>query len=794
MDTLRATLRSYLKAPEDGKASGFAIVLYETSGGLSPAKMGGPFTPGVKPGDWFIARGTWRENDFRGQKEEIFNAKVIRPDLPETIQGVRELLSRTFDVRRHGIDAKAIARFVERYGSEAARLVERDPMLLMEMTSDRKTYGSAILNDWGRRNSGRRAVSIMELAGLPPRAIDAVLEAHRDDTSAVINSNPYKLARLPEVGFEHADRIGRQLGIPHDDPRRVEAAVIDAVAAKGGEGHTYTPLSDISDALRKFKVEPQALRVLIRTSQNRHDDGDESRIHFDIVDGDAVAQHDRLCEAERAIAISIARLIGRRIDPEQQDHITKVSERVLSWDRFARLDDVQKEAVAQSARERISVLTGGPGTGKSTVTEAIAEIAAATIDGPVILLAPTGKAARRLAEATGRSAQTVHRGLDARLEGGRSSFGHCASNPLPSGCFVIVDEASMLDVETTAALLDALPPDGRLLLVGDRFQLPSVGPGYVLGDLLAARASNGLTIPSSELVNVYRTDRNSSIAKGAVMVKNGEIPFLDNKVRGGLVLFEHKTPLILDRISALVNGPIRRQLGLDPLSDVAILCPQAPGPAGTWEINSRMSRELNPDGAVINGIAHGPNDNSKMPLLRIGDRVMLTKNDPDNDVMNGDVGTLVDVYAAKSGRARRMLKVAFDSGKIVDFPLSRWRDLIPAYAITGHKSQGSQYPLVILPLTTAHSKMLERTLIYTEWTRAQDYLMLVGEREALEMAVDRVTSSRRRTRLRGFLESALDGLDLPAPQLQTQTSTPQRIRPLRRLVRPTAERAPAPSL
>lgn len=788
-------MRSFLKPPEEGKASGFAMVLYETSTGLIPAKIGGPFTAGFRPGDWFVAKGDWRESMHRGRPEETFRAFSIRPDLPSTPQGVQELIVRTFDKEHHGIETAAVEAFVRRHGGEVARRIEREPRLLLEMCTDPARFAGAILRDWGRRNSGRIAISLMDASGFSPRAVETVIEAFRDDAISVIRANPYQFIGMSDVTFDQTDALGRQVGIASDDPRRITAAVEDAISTvSSGSGHTFTPLNEMSEILRGRGIEPQALRSMIQTGRGAAGEG---RVSFDLVDGLAIAQHAPLADAERAISVGVSRMVARGLPDDRREWIERVTRDVLSRDKFARFDDIQRAAVVTSATGSFAILTGGPGTGKSTVTEAIAEIAAATSPGPVILLAPTGKAASRLAETTGRQTSTVHTGLKARFEGGRFVFGRNGDNPFPAGCFVVVDEASMLDVETTAALIAAMPPDGRLLLVGDRFQLPSVGAGFVLGDLLSARAANGMAVPSSELINVYRSDRNGSIAKGAVMIKNGEVPMLDNKVRGGLVLFEHKTPMIVDRISGLVRGAIQRQLHLDPMKDVGILSPQAPGPAGTWELNQRMSAELNPSGARIDGIARGPADDPRMPLPRIGDRVMLTRNDPDQEVMNGDVGTLVDAFSARGpgGRDRRMLKVAFDSGRIVDFPLTRWRELIPAYAITGHKSQGSQYPLVIMPLTMAHARMLERTLIYTQWTRAQDYLMLVGEREALELAVETVTATQRRTRLRGLLEQAFMNL-APGPRATSSSAPrrPTRSIGLRAAPRPQEiESAPAPS-
>lgn len=759
MDTLRGTLLQWKKAPADGRSRGFAVVNYETGTGLTPTKVGGFFPAGMKPGDWFIAHGEWKTNVWKGVPEEVFNARTIRPDLPMTKAGARDLLLRTFSAEEHGIEADAIRRFVEEHGDECARRVERDPELLLSMSSDPERFRSAILRDWGRRNSGRAAVVLLEQAKFTPKMVDAVLDAYRDDAINIIKANPYQLVALPEVGFDSADKLGGLFNIPDGDPRRVTAAVADAISRIDTNGHTFIPVSEVAPFLVERRIVPEYLRATISARIGKTDVA--TRLRFDILDGAAIAQQADIGEAEQTVAREVARLVGRRMPDALRSRIEAATSSVLSDPKYERLDDVQRDAVARSARESIAILTGGPGTGKSSVTKAIADIAESVAPGSVILLAPTGKAARRLEEATGRPASTVHSGLGSYVDGGRHVFRRNRQNPLKEGCFVIVDEASMLDVETAAALLEALPPDGRLLLVGDRFQLPSVGPGYVLGDLLAASAPNGLKVPSSELAKVYRQDAGSGIATGAALVKEGKVPALDNKFRGGVAFFEHRTPQIVDRICSMILGPVQRQLRLDPRKEVAILCPQAPGPAGTWEINTRLSAELNPDGASIPGVALGPNDPPKMPVPRVGDRVMLTKNEPEKKVMNGDVGTITGTHVVKVGsREQTMIRVEFDSGPVADFPVSRWRDLILAYAITGHKSQGSQYKMVIMPMTTAHSKMLERTLVYTEWTRAEDFLVLVGEREAFEMAVERVTATHRRTRLKAFLEENLAKLDV----------------------------------
>lgn len=750
METIRGAFIRFLSAPgSSGSDSGLAIVRYESSGQLVNAKVSGPFSPMIQENEWIVAEGEWRPSFYKGNREEVFRARSIHPDLPATKIGAGQLFAKTFNQADHGITAKAISDFTARHGDRAALMAESDPRLLLEMTSDPARYATTIFRDWARRISGRQAVRFLEAAGVSDNAVKAILRVHRDNTMNVINANPYQLASIKAVGFTEADKIGRKAGIASNDPRRVGAAVVDVVSNDDDEGHTYTPFSAMKDGLDKNGVDIDAMRRLISAG--------DANLVFDKEDGAPVAQKRYWHDCEKKIAVNVARLVERaRAAPRQ--HVDMVSREILSKQKYAHFDDVQKNAVMMGAREHVSILTGGPGTGKSTVTEAIAEIAAETSSGPVILMAPTGKAARRLEETTGRSASTVHKALEATGSSDNPKFGRNKSNPLPAGCFVVVDEASMLDVQVTAALFDALPPDGRILFVGDRHQLPSVGPGYVLGDMIAARAPNGARVPCTELINVYRNKHGSMIAHGAAAVREGtfETARLDNVMRGGVMMYDFSGSAIVDQVVYLMTKLIPKSLKLDAMKDVAVLSPQRPGTAGLYELNTALSRALNPHGRAIDGLVYGPNQDRRMPLPRIKDRVMMTRNDYENDVMNGDIGTIVDAFEDSSGpRKEKKVKVEFDSGQTVCFPVSRCRDLQLAYAITGHKSQGSQYPCVIMPISEDHSRILDRTLVYTEWTRAKDFLILVGEENVLANAISNTSAAQRRTRLKSFLEHTL---------------------------------------
>lgn len=741
---------------KEGSDRAILAVRYESVTGLVPGRVAMDARD-IAEGDWYTASGHWKEETYRGQIGHIFQAKSFRPDLPSTAEGAREFLACIFSPQKHGVTAESVAAFVAKRGALCCREAEQNAVILLELTADESRFRNPILTDWSRRISNRRAVVLMEGAGVDKLSIGRILDAFRDTTWEVLRTNPYRVSRVPRVGFENADRIGAVMKIPKDDRRRLDAAftwLMDEAKLKGSTAVTADAL--VRTAGQKFDFDADIAKTWLKDAASRHD----AALVVDRSSAGFVVQLPELFRAEAYIARAGVRMIaeGRHNDPAV---IASGLDQLLKNPEFARFDTVQREAIATAVGEPISILTGGPGTGKTTVTKAIADLAERVGETEIILAAPTGKAAKRMQEATGRPATTIHRMLRAEEEKrtGGSVFRVNRENPLPDGCFVVVDEASMLDVETMGAIFDAMPSDGRLLLVGDRNQLPSVGPGNVLSDLLRAALGGASVVPATELVTVYRQKATSAIAHGAIQIKDGLVPPMDGTVRGGLTILENSGARIVDRISHLlrVGGFVREKLGLDPRRDVAILCPQAPGVGGTWEINKRLSAELNPEGRAIEGVAHGPEDDARIPLPRIGDRVMMTENDDDNDVMNGDVGTIIDAVEREGANGKRaMIRIAFDchasSGIVVEYPASRWRSLILAYACTVHKSQGSQWPCVMLPMTMAHENMLERPLLYTGWTRAQDTLMVIGEREAVEYAAGVIKSRDRGTRLQEFVE------------------------------------------
>lgn len=790
MEEYRGYIRKVIRTFDSGDVLAEAEV--ESRAGLVGMTVVGPFDRFVQQGDWFVATGRTRKHEYRGRTENRFRARSIMPDLPRTSEGALALLDRTFNEAEHGIALSARGEFVKRHGPGAAFKIERNPDLLLEMCVDPARFGAAVRNAWNRRVSSLRPLRILEDAGASPEVCSAVLKRFKDETLSILKDDPYRLMAVRQVDFALADGIAEKLGIGRDDPRRVSAGVSQIVAGGLAEGNTYIPLAGIKTQLEPLGIEWDAFKSLAHAVTSREAAERFGVTIFNSREGKVVQRYDTYRE-EREIAIRIAELVARgpRLDRRR---IAAAAEEVLAQPKYGFLSDEQRRAVLRSSREAIAVLTGGPGTGKSTVSDAIADIAVRTASGPLLLVAPTGKAARRLAETTKREATTVHKLLGAR--GDTGGFAHDRSNPLPAGCFVLVDEASMLDTSLTKALLDALPADGRILFVGDKDQLPSVDAGYVLGDMLGAKAANGNIVPSSELTAVFRSKgADSLIAPYAKQIKEGafDASVLDSRLRGGIAFFEFTKEGIATQVEHLYCKLAESALKLDPKRDVVILCPMRKGRGGTHEVNTRIQAKANPAGSVIDGWVRPPGTDPEEPTPKVGDRVMFTKNDSDLGIRNGDVGILKRVVTEWKGRRNiPAIEVELESGDVVHVPVSvAGHFTVVAYAITGHKSQGSQYPCVIMPISPDHASMHERTLIYTEWTRAKRYVVLVGDKDAFQAGIDNVSASRRMTLLRAHIEDQLAAI----PSVRTPADTTARQRGEAGTAPPRAEaglRTPSP--
>jgi exodeoxyribonuclease V alpha subunit len=543
----------------------------------------------------------------------------------------------------------------------------------------------------------------------------------------LISENPYRLARdIRGVGFRSADQIALRLGIDKTAPVRVRAGISHALAEAMNDGHCGLPVEELlpfAETLLEVPAAPVETALAEEIAAGA--------VVEDAVDGRPCTFFAALYRAERDIAAKLMALVGGKppwptIDADKA--IPWVEERTT-----LKLADSQKEAIRVALGARIMVITGGPGVGKTTLVNSLLRILRAK-SVEVALCAPTGRAAKRLSDSTGLDAMTIHRLLEADPASG--GFRRDGSNPLDCD-LLVVDETSMVDVPLMRAVLRALPDKAALLLVGDVDQLPSVGPGQVLADIIASGA-----VPVARLTEVFRQSATSHIVTNAHRINQGQMPDLAPVEGGDFFFVDAADPADGARkIVALVRDRIPQRFGLDPVRDIQVLCPMNRGGLGARALNLELQQALNPPGeSRIErfGQLFGP-----------GDKVMQVENNYDKDVYNGDLGVI-----ARLDPAAGELEVDFD-GRRVSYGAGELDQLALAYATTIHKSQGSEYPAVVIPLATQHYPMLQRNLVYTGVTRGKRLVVLVGQRRALAIAVGGAQARRRWSKLREWLSSPL---------------------------------------
>ena len=755
MASLTGIVTKIRKKPDPDTGRCALLVDYDTFGKVSSTVIFANART-VAVGDAFSAEGEWRTaySTFSGRDEETFSARTFRPDVPRNEVLLLRWLQSSFDQARHGLTPDAIEAAFKASGMRMMDSIETAAQALSSQTPDPARFRRAITETLESKMSGTRAMALLKDSGLDDAVISRIISAIPENPHGRLLANPYSTAPIPQVGFSNADLIGRKMGVPQLDRRRLLAAVTEVLRDLASKGSTSSDSTVLMNRLHKMSgVDPERMTSFLKQESHNNDHG----LTIISVNGRMLCALKDLFQAEAQVSVRVARTMttGRR---NGEARVKTASADLFLGPKFKRFDPVQRLAVEMAAIEPFSIITGGPGTGKSTVMEAVVEVSSRFDAGPVLLAAPTANAAKRLSQTTGQKAQTLHRLLRARESGpdGETVFGFNKDRQLPAGCFVVVDEASMIDIQMMSALMQAMPPDGRLLLVGDYDQLPSVGPGAVLRDLLLAKVNSGDGVPSVKLQAVYRQGKDSGIAHGAAKIRQGEIPDLGEDDRGG-VSFRKVPPAEIGRyIERLVCEELPRD-SMDPLMDVATLCAQAPGTGGTHEINRILSRRLNPHGAELPGVVKSTSDVSRgrkerdgAPLPRMGDRIMTTWNDDAAGITNGSVGFIVG-SGVHPTTGKPTFRIKLDDGAEFDHPAARWHDIMLAYAITVHKSQGSQYKAVVLPVLMAQANMLERRLVYTGWTRAQNKLFIVGEVDALELAIANAKEEDRITLVRDLM-------------------------------------------
>ncbi len=654
--------------------------------------------PEVAPGEYLQLRGEWVKHPKHGVQ---FQVEQLEQTLPATLEGIRRYLGSGL---LKGVGPTFAERIVDHFGTETIEVLDKHPERLREVADIGPKRSKLILSAWDEQKQVRAVMLFLHSHGVSTNLATKIYKQYGNRALEVVQRDPYQLARdIFGVGFKTADRIAQSLGLPADHPTRLEAGLVYTLEEFTGEGHTYAPRPELLTRAAELLGAPQEslAEAIQRLAAQK----------IIVVEGEAVYPAD-LHTAEVGVAQLLRALADAKEDNFADMPFEKQGLTLLTLD--PNLTSHQQTAIAAAIRAPVSVITGGPGTGKTTAMKAL--IAALEAGKKRYALAsPTGRAAKRLAQATDRPAGTIHRLLGFTPQEGSK---YNEKNPLKID-LLVVDEASMLDLQLAHSLLKTLKPGTHLVLVGDVDQLPSVGAGDVLREIIASGVAT-----VTRLMLIFRQAEGSQIIANAHAINQGQMPISSKEVGGDFFLDLAQTAEeASDKVVQLVTERIPKRFHLDPLKHIQVLAPMYRGPAGVSALNAALQAALNPASALkVERSFFGQ-------LLRKGDRVMQVKNDYEKGVFNGDIGLLAEIASEA-----QTLTVDFE-GRAVEYDWSEADELTLAYAVTVHKSQGSEFAAVVLPILTQHFVMLQRNLLYTAVTRAEQLCVLVGNKKAISIAV-----------------------------------------------------------
>ncbi|MGP1386472.1 MAG: SF1B family DNA helicase RecD2 [Thainema sp.] len=676
----------------------------------------------IEPGQTLKLFGFWREHPKYGSQ---FQVKHYQETKPATLTGIEKYLGSGLI---KGVGPVTARRIVNHFGLETLDVIEQDIQRLIEVPGIARKRIELIQAAWVEQQAIKEVMLFLQGHGVSTTYAVKIYKTYGNDAIAVVTHNPYRLATdVYGIGFVTADAIARNLGIAPNSEFRYRAGLVHVLSEAADQGHCYLPKAElVQTAMKRLTIEdhqphPEVLDPLIEQMATEQ----ELILHHH--DEQACCYKPAFYVAEQHLAQQVQLLLSHPVAVDVA-RVQRWIQRVIDTTGLP-LSLEQQQAVEMAASHRVLILTGGPGCGKTFTTRTIVALWQA-MGKRLLLAAPTGRAAQRLSEMTGKEAKTIHRLLE--FDPSHLSFQRHEANPLDTDA-VVIDEASMLDLFLANALLKAIPAQAHLLLVGDIDQLPSVGPGNVLRDLIDSGC-----IPVVRLTQVFRQAQASQIVVNAHRINHGDFPQLESvspRPRSDCLWLGAPEPEpgiqgMKDLIQELIPT-----LGFNPVRDVQVLCPSRRGTMGTRNLNQVLQTWLNPAHPQTAELNRGSQ------ILRVGDRVLQQVNDYERDVFNGDLGTVVEIDAEEQA-----VKVQYDQ-RWVTYDAADLNELTLAWAVTIHKSQGSEYPVVILPLFTQHYLMLTRNLLYTGLTRAKQLAIIVGPKKAVAISVGQVRDRQRYTLL-----------------------------------------------
>jgi len=695
------------------ESSGFTVLRVRESDKPDLTSVVGSF-PAVTVGEMLRLNGRWVLDRRFGKQ---FRAESYESVMPATVAGIERYLGSGL-IR--GIGPVIAERLVARFGPDTLRVIDTAPARLRKVEGIGPKRTEMITRAWVEQKEIRNVMLFLQSHNVGTAHATKIFKKYGHEALSVLRDNPYRLAEdIIGIGFRTADRIAQSIGVPADSPVRAESGVLYVLNRLREEGHVFYPRNEtIAETASTLEIPSE----LAESALDRLKDSGKI-VLYERGNGEIAVYLKTLHASETGAANALKTLMrvpAKRVKIDVERAVQWVEQR-----NSIELSPEQKDAIRESAGARVLVITGGPGTGKTTLVKSIVDIYEKKRL-RLCLCAPTGRAAKRLSEATGRDAKTIHRLLEYSPKYG--AFIRDETHPLEAD-IVVVDEMSMVDIVLMHNLLRAVPPNGSLVLVGDVDQLPSVGPGSVLREIIQSGVFSVV-----RLETIFRQAARSMIVMNAHKINRGEFPLLKPAAKEQDFYFVEKNEPedVCRTVVEMAARRIPAKFGLDPVQDVQVLSPMHKGPVGVARLNDELQKLLNPGESGVVRAGH---------MFRTGDKVMQIRNNYDKEVFNGDVGRISDV-----NRIEQRVSVTFE-GIDVAYDFSELDELVPAYAVSVHKSQGTEFPAVVVPLSTQHYVLLQRNLLYTAVTRATKLAVLVGSKKALSIAIRNDKIARRYTNL-----------------------------------------------